>query len=231
MMDLTRYELEVLRQGEEFTLYRGRHRAGGPSVLALMATAVQVSAQTVERLQHEYSLAEALDPGWAARPLASTSYAGRPVLILEDFGYEPLDCILDETPGQPLELTRFLELAIEMARVLGCVHANGLIHRDIKPSNVLVDDQGHARLTGFGLASRMQIRRSALGEPDIIAGTLPYMAPEQTGRVKRAIDARSDLYSLGVTLYEMVHWQVAVYRERSAGMDPLPCCAPARSTQ
>src|SRR4051812_26935199 len=114
MMDLSRYELEVLRQDEEFTLDRGRERAGGPTVLALMTTAAQAPPQSFERIQHEYSLADALDSGWSAHPLGLTSYSGRPVLILEDFGGEPLDCILDRSPGQPLELTRFLTLAIEI---------------------------------------------------------------------------------------------------------------------
>jgi len=205
MIDLSQYELEVLRQGEEFTLHRARSRAGdGQSVLALMTTSAHAAAQSVQRIQHEYSLADVLDPQWSARPLELTSYAGRPVLLLDDFGGEPLDRTLSGSAGAPLALIEFLQLAIQLAHAIGCVHTNGLIHRDIKPSNVLVDDQGRVRLTGFGLASRMQIGRSTLAVPDIIAGTFAYMSPEQTGRVRRAIDSRSDLYSLGVTLYEML---------------------------
>ena len=81
----------------------------------------------------------------------------------------------------------------------------GLIHKDIKPANILVDAaSGGVWLTGFGIASRLPRERQAPAPPEVIAGTLAYMAPEQTGRMNRSIDARSDLYSLGVTFYEML---------------------------
>src|SRR6202023_1961568 len=114
------------------------------------------------------------------------------------------DRILERGLGQPLDLTRFLSTAIGLARTLGQVHQQGLIHKDIKPANVLVDDTGNAWLTGFGIASQLPRERQSPEAPEFIAGTLPYMAPEQPGRMNRSIDSRSDLYSLGVTLYEML---------------------------
>jgi PAS domain S-box-containing protein len=91
-----------------------------------------------------------------------------------------------------------------LTAALGEVHRRGLVHKDVKPANCLVDDAGNVRLTGFGIASRVPRERQSPTPPEVIAGTLAYMAPEQTGRMNRSIDARSDLYSLGVTLYEMV---------------------------
>ena len=86
------------------------------------------------------------------------------------------------------------------------MHRRGLIHKDIKPANILVNGDGgdEIRLTGFGIASRLVRERQAPGPPEVIAGTLAYMAPEQTGRINRSINSRSDLYSLGVTFYEML---------------------------
>ena len=104
-----------------------------------------------------------------------------------------------------MELTQFLPLAIGLTTALGRVHGRGLIHKDIKPANVLVNHAtGQVWLMGFGIASRLPRERQAPEPPGFIAGTLPYMAPEQTGRMNRSIDSRSDLYALGVTLYEMV---------------------------
>ena len=172
-------------------------------LLAVAPTAEPPSPQSLRRLEHEHSLAAELEPAWAAKPLALTRYQGRTILVLADPGGEPLDRIL-EREEQPLDLARFLRLAINLATALGHAHQRGLIHKDIKPENVLVDDAGHVWLTGFGIASRLPRERQAPAPPEIIAGTLAYMSPEQTGRMNRSIDARSDLYSLGVTLYQML---------------------------
>src|ERR1700722_4809046 len=198
------YVLETLREGAEFTLYRGRQHGNPLPLLAVAPSAAQPSPQCLRRLEHEYLLAADLDPAWAARPLALTRHEGRAVLILQDPGGELLDRVLDRGLGQPLDLTRFLRVAIGLAATLGQVHAHGLIHKDIKPPNVLVDDADNVRLTGFGIASRLPQESQAPAPPEVIAGTLAYMAPEQTGRMNRSIDARSDLYSLGVTLYQML---------------------------
>jgi PAS domain S-box-containing protein len=104
-----------------------------------------------------------------------------------------------------MDLRRFLRVGIGLSAALGRVHQNGLIHKDIKPANVLVDPEtGRVWLMGFGIASRLQRERQAPDPPEILAGALAYMAPEQTGRMNRSIDSRSDLYSLGVTLYEIL---------------------------
>ena len=104
-----------------------------------------------------------------------------------------------------MEIGQFLRLAVALSGALGQLHGRGLIHKDIKPANVLVDSAtGRVRLTGFGIASRLPRERQPPEPPEFIAGTLAYMAPEQTGRVNRSIDSRSDLYSLGVTFYEML---------------------------
>ncbi|WP_245473581.1 trifunctional serine/threonine-protein kinase/ATP-binding protein/sensor histidine kinase [Bradyrhizobium zhanjiangense] len=153
---------------------------------------------------HEYSLGAELDPAWAAKPLAIARHEGRMILLLKDPGGQPLDRILERDQGQPLDLTRFLRTAIGLARTLGQVHQQGFIHKDIKPANVLVDDTGNAWLTGFGIASKLTRERQSPEPPEFIAGTLAYMAPEQTGRMNRSVDSRSDLYSLGVTFYEML---------------------------
>src|SRR5580700_660441 len=198
------YVLVPLRESADFTLYRGRKHDDHSSVLAIALSTEQPSLQNVRRLEHEYSFAADLDPAWAAKPMALTRHEGRTILVLKDPGGQPLDRILERDQGQPLDLTHFLSTAIGLARTLGQVHQRGLIHKDIKPANVLVDDTGNAWLTGFGIASQLPRERQSPEPPEFIAGTLAYMAPEQTGRVNRSIDSRSDLYSLGVTLYEML---------------------------
>ena len=155
----------------------------------------------LDRLTHEYGLRDALDATWAVRPLALESESGSCALLLEDPGGEPLERML----GPPMTVGAFLPMAIGIAAALGKLHARGLVHKDLKPAHLLVNGtDGRIRLTGFGLASRLPRERQAPAPPEFIAGTLAYMAPEQTGRMNRSIDARSDLYALGVTLYRML---------------------------
>jgi PAS domain S-box-containing protein len=203
MIEDSEYVLEPLREGADFIVYRGRQRGVQTPILAVAVAAEQPSPQSLRRLEHEYSLAAELDAVWAAQPLALTRHRGRAVLILRDPGGEPLDRVIERSKGQPIDLTRFLLIAIGLVAALRQVHQKGLIHKDVKPANALVDWAGHVWLTGFGVASRLPRERESLQPPEYLAGSLPYMAPEQTGRMNRSIDSRSDLYSLGVTLYEI----------------------------
>src|SRR3984957_18787735 len=214
MTELSAYVLEPIREGPDFTLYRGRQHGNPSRVLAVSLTAEHPSLQGLRRLEHEYSLAAELDSAWAAKPLALIHHEGRPTLILMDPGGEPLDLLLQR--GQLLDVTWALRIAVGLATALGQVHRRGLIHKDVKPGNVLVDDAFNVWLTGFAIASRLPQERQALAPPEIVAGTLAYMAPEQTGRMNRSIDTRTDLYSLGVTLYQMLTGALPF-----TGADPL----------
>jgi predicted ATPase/signal transduction histidine kinase len=159
------------------------------------------SPEGINRLTHEHGLKNYIDGAWAVRPLEIIRECGRTMLIVEYPGGERLDGLI----GPPMEIGIFLRLAIALSAALGRLHGGGLIHKDIKPSNVIVNSAtGQVWLTGFGVATRLPRERQSLEPPEFIAGTLAYMAPEQTGRVNRSIDSRSDLYSLGVTFYEML---------------------------
>jgi serine/threonine protein kinase len=168
-------------------------------VLVVVAAGEQLTPSGLP-LEREFELREDLEAAWAARPLELSREAGRTVLLLEDPGGE----VLARHVGAPVETASFLRLAIGVVAALGKVHHRGLLHRDLKPSNILVNcADGEARLTGFGIASRLPRQRQALEPPETIAGTLANMAPKQTGRMNRSVDSRSDLYSLGVTFYPM----------------------------
>jgi serine/threonine protein kinase len=202
-VESSQYVLEALRKDEEFVLYRGQHSnlPGSPSVLLLAPAATRPALVTLKKIEHEYSLRDELDSAWAVRPVALSEQRGQTTLVLEDPGGETLDRFL---PG-PLEMTRFLRLAVGIATALSGLHKRELVHKDVKPANLLVNPEtGQVWLMGFGIASRLPRERQAPEPPEFIAGTLPYMAPEQTGRMNRSVDSRSDLYALGVTLYEML---------------------------
>lgn len=192
--------MQILWNDGERTFSResGPAAQGSPPILVARPTAEQPLPACLGRFAHEFALKDELDSSWAVRPLEMVRENGQMYLLLEDTGGTPLLQLLNA----PMPISTFVHLAIDIAQALGKLHQRGLVHKDIKPSHILVNcADGRARLTGFGLASWLPRERQAL---ETIAGTLAYMAPEQTGRMNRSIDLRSDLYSFGVTLYEML---------------------------
>ena len=193
--------------------WRADERGSRTAVLGTGFIAPHPTPHSLERLAHEFALKDELDGEWALRPLALERKHGRTILLLEDAAGEPLDRLI----VGPMEVGRFLRLAIGITTVLGKAHARGLIHKDIKPTTILVNQTtGDIKLTGFGFASRLVRERQAPDPPEFIAGTLAYMAPEQTGRMNRSLDSRTDLYALGVTLYQMLTGALPF-----AAMDPI----------
>jgi serine/threonine protein kinase len=176
MAEDSEYMLEPLREEADFTLHRGRELGNPMPILVLAVVAEHPSPQSLRRLEHEWSLASELDTAWAAQPLALTRYQGRAVLILKDPGGEPLDRIIRQRKRHPIDLTRFLRIAIGLATALSHAHRQGLIHKDVKPANALVDAAGRVWLTGFGIASRLPRERLPPVPAEIIAGTLAYMS-------------------------------------------------------
>src|ERR1700731_1939617 len=204
-MDLSDYTLDTLHRHGEFVLCRGHRRTGTkphpPSVLVLMSRSEHPRPESVRMLEHEHSLRAELDPAGAVRPVELTQHEGRTVLVLEDAGGEPLAQLV----GTPMEMGQFLRVAIGFSAAVRQLHGRGLIHKDLKPANVMIEPStSQVWLMGFGIASRLPREHQSAEPPEFIAGTLAYMAPEQTGRMNRSIDSRSDLYAVGVTLYEML---------------------------
>jgi len=202
IVEISAYTRKCLREDEEFILYRARpSEAESPSVLLLIPTSIRPAFESLKKIEHEYSFRDALDITWAVRPVALFQCNGQKALVLEDPGGELLDRLIQE----PMEMRQFLRIAVGLAAALRQLHKEKLIHKDVKPSNVMVDTvTGRVWLTGFGITSRLPRERQSLQPPEFLAGTLSYMAPEQTGRMNRSTDSRSDLYALGVTLYEML---------------------------
>ncbi|MFL6602922.1 MAG: AAA family ATPase [Steroidobacteraceae bacterium] len=205
VLDSVQYTLQQLRSDAEFVLFRGIHtglgEAGRPSILVRSPVADPAPSACLRRMQEEYALRSELDPAYVVRCLSLVRADGRPMLVLEDPGGTPLDLLLKDA----MDIGQFLGLAISTAAALAHVHSRGLVHKDIKPANILVNTtRDHAWLMGLGMTSRLPRERQSGQHSELLVGTLAYIAPEQTGRMNRSIDSRSDLYALGVTFYEML---------------------------
>lgn len=200
-MNLDDYTFEPLYQDGVLATLRGRSAAGDSIVIASAATE-RDAAEAGPYLNNEYALRDRLQAAWARVPQGLAWHHGVMALIYPDSGDTPLSQLLPQLP-LPRAPEQFLTLALSICGALRGMHEAGLLHQNIKPANILLDDAGGCRLTGFGIA-RTGTAHARATLPDLVRGTPAYMSPEQTGRTQLGIDARSDLYSLGVTLYELL---------------------------
>jgi histidine kinase len=212
MSAVDRYEiLERLHDGRAVAVFRARDRELGDLVILKVSKPTSGAA---ERLRHEHRILTSLTglPGVArARGLERD---GRDVaLVLEDRGGETLKARLARGP---MPLADVLRVSAELADTLGHIHHRRVIHKDINPANILLLEGRRPVIFDFDIATSVPLEVQAESALGSLAGTLAYLSPEQTGRMNRAVDSRADLYSLGVTLYEMLTGGVPF-----ASSDPL----------
>jgi len=182
-------------------LYRGKREKDKSPVI--IKSASLKNSKAVSLLEHEYEISQNVDPEWGIKAIALERDDDFIALVFEDFKGEDLDHYIKAGPP---ELTKFLNLAINIASCVSKMHEKGIIHKDIKPSSILVNSKtGEVKLIDFSVATLFRSEYiQVISNPSTIEGSLPYMSPEQTGRMNRVVDSRSDMYSLGITLYELI---------------------------
>ncbi|MCY1064617.1 AAA family ATPase [Nannocystis sp. RBIL2] len=195
--------VETLHEVHGTLRYRGVRTHDHCPVVLEVADPRHDHGEAAARLRQEYETTQALHSPAIVRPLALDTFEGMPALVLADGGGEPLEHLL----GGPMPADEFLPLAVKLAAAVAEVHEAGIIHKNLTPQNIFVGPTpDEVVLLGFGFASRLP--REPVTAPHWLAGSLPYMAPEQTGRMNRAVDRRSDLYSLGVVFYQLLTGQL-----------------------
>ena len=203
MLTIPGYDIfEQIHAGRNSLVFRGMHLSGNRPVILKVPAREYPSARELARFFNEFEILQTMDVPGVVRVHAMEKVGHGHVLILEDFDARPLSQLLDQFERN-IELT--LELALSLVGTLERIHARGIVHKDIKLENILINrSQGQIKLTDFGIASLISRESQSLQNPDSLEGTLEYMSPEQTGRINRAVDYRSDYYSLGVVLYRLL---------------------------
>ncbi|ATB39073.1 hypothetical protein CYFUS_004512 [Cystobacter fuscus] len=202
MLDMPGYRvIGTLRATSSSVLFRAVREADGVPLILKTPLAPSPGTLEKERYRREFTILHRLrDVRGVTHAYSCEWIHGRPVLLLEQVSGAPLA----ESRSQPMEISRFLPLAISLVSILGEVHRRHIIHKDIKPSNILLEPSGEVRLVDFGVAALQQVEHQGVAPVHQIEGTLAYMSPEQTGRMNRPVDHRTDFYSLGVTFYELL---------------------------
>jgi predicted ATPase/signal transduction histidine kinase/FixJ family two-component response regulator/tRNA A-37 threonylcarbamoyl transferase component Bud32 len=210
IFNLSGYKLvEPLYEGIHTVIYRASRLLDETPVIIKALKAEYPTLEELTRLRHEYKiLAEIVDIEGIVKPLLLENNNNGLALILVDFGAVSLKNYISDAAqnaNRTLHLTEFLNIAIQLAATLAQLHHHQIIHKDIKPHNIVINaETKEVKLIDFSIASQLERENSTLSHPDLLEGTLAYMSPEQTGRMNRSIDYRTDFYSLGVTFYEML---------------------------
>jgi predicted ATPase/class 3 adenylate cyclase len=206
MFAITGYSVaSKLYEGRKSIVYRAVQESDGANVVIKLLRNDYPSARDLASIRHEFDLMRHLvDTGVAGviKPIALEPHENTLATILEDVGGVTLR---EHVAHRKVDLQEFLDIGIKIAAALAEIHGANVIHKDIKPDNIIINrDNGQVRVTDFGVSTRLSREQQMLISPTRLEGTLAYMAPEQTGRMNRPIDYRSDLYALGCTLYEVL---------------------------
>ena len=204
MIKIAKYFVsEELFSSADTVVYRGERIKDGQAVILKLLNKEYPSSEEINRFRHEYDILKGLDIKGVIKVIALESHDNLPVLVMEDTkGSRSLKQIIDQ---DAFSLKNFLKTSIQIVEALGRIHEQRIIHKDIKPHNIILCRKtGEIKVIDFGLATRLTDESQAIISADALQVTLAYVSPEQTGRMNRSIDYRTDFYSLGITFYEML---------------------------
>jgi serine/threonine protein kinase len=187
-------------------IYRAYSKANGDSVVIKLLKADYPTVKEIAQIKHEYEIIQNLNIAGVIKTHKlinyDNGYSNGLAMVLEDFGGESLKHQISTTG---FEVSKFLNIASQITETLGELHNHHIIHKDVKPENILYNPNTEKiKLIDFSIASLLSKESPEISSLNLLEGTLAYMSPEQTGRINRTLDYRTDFYSLGVSFYEML---------------------------
>lgn len=207
---------ELIYASEKTTIYRGQQEKTQTPVIIKVLNSQYPRLQDLIVFKHQFTISQQINHPNIIKCYGLEQYGNTYALILEDFyGISLTEYVNDKT----LDLNIFLTIGIAITKALECLYENKIIHKDIKPKNILINPRTQQiKLIDFSISSLLTKETADVQPPNILAGTLTYMSPEQTGRMNRGIDYRTDFYSLGVSFYELLTRQLPFYSQNHLEM-------------
>ncbi len=191
---------------ERSLVYRGVQEKSDRPVILKILRQEHVTPEKIGRFQREYEIMSQLHGNGGIQVYDLIEFENSLAIVLEDFGGVSIAATMR---GKQMPLDAFLPLAIEITQQLGDIHAQHLMHKDINPGNIVWNQETNVvKIIDFGLATSLSRENPEIRNPNVLEGTLAYISPEQSGRMNRAMDYRSDFYSLGATFYELLTGQL-----------------------
>ncbi|MDY6804548.1 MAG: AAA family ATPase [Cyanobacteriota bacterium] len=208
MINLPNYQsIEEIHSSDRSLVYRAKSQSDNQPVILKILKPAYPPPERIAEFQREYELTNSLDIPGAIDVYSILETSDRYwTMVVEDFGGQSLKKTVQ---SQQLTLHEFLSLAVKITQIIGELHQQQIIHKDINPSNVVWNRQTDGlKIIDFGISTKLSRETTTFRNPNLLEGTLAYISPEQTGRMNREIDYRSDFYSLGVTFYELLVGQL-----------------------
>jgi PAS domain S-box-containing protein len=194
--------IEQRSSGKNHLVYRCLRESDHLPVILKFLKDEFPTQEQVGRLRREYEMTRRFEIDGVVRAYGLEKIQSRSAMLIEDFGGEPLSSIICDCR---LELQEFLAIAIKLSDTLGQIHQKNVMHKDINPANIIWNRiNGQLKIADFGIATSLARENPEMGNPKVLEGTLAYISPEQTGRMNRPVDYRTDIYSLGITFYEIL---------------------------
>jgi predicted ATPase/signal transduction histidine kinase/tRNA A-37 threonylcarbamoyl transferase component Bud32 len=198
--------LALIYESSTSLVYRGRNEQDNQPVIIKLIKEDYPTPEELNRYKREYEITANLNLEGVVKVYKLQPVRNILAMILEDFGGESLRIFM---ASQKFTILGFLTTAIKVAETLGEIHAKNVIHKDINPANIVFNPvTGQVKLIDFSISTAAKQENIPNKNPNALEGTLAYMSPEQTGRMNRVIDYRTDFYSLGVTFYEVLSGQL-----------------------
>ncbi|OQY56897.1 MAG: serine/threonine-protein kinase PknK [Candidatus Parabeggiatoa sp. nov. 2] len=220
MFTLANYQiLSKIYESDNSVVYRGILNEDNQPVILKVLKENYPTPEELTRYRQEYEITRRFNLDGVINAYSLFKHQNTLVMCLEDFGGDSLKVWLAERQFTPEEL---LTLAIQTTEILAQIHRQNIIHKDINPSNIVWNSTtGQLKIIDFGIATQLSRETPTLKNPNVLEGTLAYLSPEQTGRMNRALDYRTDFYSLGVTFYELFTGQLPF--ETTDAMELVHC--------
>ncbi len=210
MINIPGYQIVAqIYESANSVVYRGKTEQDNQSVILKVLKQDYPTAQELTRYKQEYEITRNLNIYGVVKAYGLEPYQRTLVIIFEDCGASSLKQLMNNRSTSSglgvFSLEEFFSIAIKTAEILGAIHAANILHKDINPSNIVFNPEtGIVKIIDFGISTVLTRENPTLKNPNVLEGTLPYMSPEQTGRMNRTLDYRTDFYSLSVTFYELL---------------------------
>ena len=194
--------IDIVHESNRSLIYRAIRKKDNLPVILKILKQDHPSIEELARYKQEYEIIRTLNTNNAIKAYFLEEYSNSLMIVLEDFGGKSLNKYLVE---QNFTIKTFFELAIKITEGLKVIHENNIIHKDINPSNILLNlESKDVKLIDFGISTLFPKEKILIKNTNFLEGTLPYISPEQTGKINTFLDYRTDFYSLGVTFYELL---------------------------